>query len=104
MTFVYGWKCPDCGYEIEGEVLLPVHCICTRSERAKKRPPYWFRWLKHLSKPEDKGAGDTIQRLAASLGGEKFKKLTDMIGLPCGCTERQEMLNRLYPYENNSLR
>ncbi len=53
-------------------------------------------WL--LSNDRDGGVGDTVQRWAAKLGGEGFKKWADTVGLPCGCTERQQEWNTLYPY------
>ncbi len=46
----------------------------------------------------DKGVGDTAQRIAAKLGGERYKRLTKRLGMPCGCSERQDEWNRLYPY------
>jgi len=54
--------------------------------------------VKLLRKPQDKGAGDTIQRMAANFGGERFKAFAAKIGLPCGCSDRQKQWNQLWPY------
>lgn len=58
----------------------------------------WVRLVKMLRKPEDKGVGDTVQRIAAKFGGERFKAWSKKLGMPCGCTERQEEWNRIWPY------
>jgi hypothetical protein len=60
--------------------------------------PAWAKLLAARKAEADKGVGDTFQRLAASMGGEIFKKLTKSMGLPCGCDARQADWNRLYPY------
>ena len=76
---------------------------CGNQPEAKQSIPEqdWPAWAKLLaarkSEP-DKGVGDTFQRLAASMGGELFKKLAKSMGLPCGCDARQADWNRLYPY------
>ena len=63
--------------------------------------PQWPRWaitLKRLRTDADKGVGDTAQRIAAKFGGERYKRLTKRLDMPCGCSERQDEWNRLYPY------
>ena len=48
----------------------------------------------------DKGLGDTIERITTATG---IKKAVDMIakktGKPCGCGERRDNLNRMFPYK-----
>lgn len=58
----------------------------------------WVRMVKLLRKPEDSGLGDTVQRIAAKFGGERFKAFAKRIGIPCGCSDRQAEWNRLFPY------
>lgn len=62
--------------------------------------PIWAKTLRRLRKAEDKGVGDTVQRIAAWFGGERFKTFSSKIGLPCGCTERQADWNKTYTYES----
>ena len=63
--------------------------------------PFWawsLKWMRNLS---DNGVGDTAQRIAAKVGGEAYKKLTQRLGMPCGCSTRQEDWNTHYPYEHS---
>ena len=46
------------------------------------------------------GLGDTLARLLGAAGGKLFKRWYQKItGAPCGCKNRQERLNALFPYE-----
>lgn len=46
------------------------------------------------------GVGDTLARLLGVAGGKVFKRWYQKItGVPCGCKNRQERLNTLFPYE-----
>jgi len=61
--------------------------------------PAWAKGLKLISTKEDKGIGDTIARTIGPLGGDAFKTWFPKItGKSCGCNERQETLNKRYPY------
>jgi hypothetical protein len=64
----------------------------------------WPRYAKRLARravPTDRGIGDVVQRLAAKVGGERFKRIYKKItGKKCGCTDRQKRLNELYPLPN----
>jgi hypothetical protein len=51
-----------------------------------------------LAKPQDKGAGDTIARLIASVGLDRWKAFSKKLGMPCNCDARQADLNERYPY------
>ena len=42
-----------------------------------------------------RGIGDTIKRLAVATGVDALVK---KVAGPCGCKERQEKLNELFPY------
>jgi len=60
--------------------------------------PVWVGFVRFLRTPEDIGIGDTVQRIAAKFGGERFKSFMEKIGAPCGCTDRQQEWNDAYPY------
>ena len=60
--------------------------------------PRWVKLLERIRGPADKGVGDTAQRLVARFGGERVKAFADRIGIPCGCADRQEQWNALWPY------
>ena len=85
------WTCDNCGRQIKGEIVLPVWCSC-------RAWPHWAKLVKRLRHDGERGVGDTVQRIAAKFGGEKFKLWAGSMGIPCGCTERQAKWNRLYPY------
>jgi hypothetical protein len=68
---------------------------------APKDWPFWAWSLKWMRNPSDHGVGDTAQRIAAKVGGEAYKKLTQRLGMPCGCSSRQEDWNTHYPYEHS---
>lgn len=59
---------------------------------------YWVKLVAILRTDADAGVGDTVQRIAAKFGGERFKTFAQKIGIPCGCTERQAEWNERYPY------
>ncbi|QDP56122.1 MAG: hypothetical protein GOVbin3205_65 [Prokaryotic dsDNA virus sp.] len=52
-------------------------------------------------KLKSRGLGDTIERVTTATG---IKKVVDTIskatGKPCGCSERRDSLNRVFPYGN----
>ena len=45
---------------------------------------------------EDKGLGDTIERITKATGIKKVVK--SVMGDDCGCNERKDKLNKLIPY------
>ena len=104
-------RCHICGGQHSTEELEAVRIEGQQLQVSKARPrrltqplnrdgwPFWAWSLKWMRSKADKGAGDTIQRIAASMGGEQFKKLSKRIGLPCRCAERQAEWNKSYPYE-----
>lgn len=98
--------CPVCGKRIPG---YELSCRCGHTiiveesgqfEETNIGVPKWVRAFQYFSKPEDVGLGATIKRIAAKFGGERFKKFADKMGLPCGCTGREEDLNIRYPNPN----
>lgn len=48
---------------------------------------------------ESKGLGDTIEKITTATG---IKKIVDTVskatGKPCGCNNRKEKLNKVFPY------
>lgn len=48
---------------------------------------------------KSKGLGDTIEKLTKATG---IKKVVDSVskatGKPCGCGQRRDTLNRMFPY------
>ncbi len=55
---------------------------------------------------QSRGLGDTVAKITKATGLDQLSKLyTEITGLPCGCSQRQEALNKLFPYnikEENS--
>jgi hypothetical protein len=61
--------------------------------------PLAARLIARLAQPQDKGLGDTIERIAAKRGGDWFKAAHKAItGADCGCPDRQANLNEKFPY------
>tara|TARA_R110002050_G_scaffold6857_2_gene27589 strand:- start:695 stop:1060 length:366 start_codon:yes stop_codon:yes gene_type:complete len=46
---------------------------------------------------ESKGLGDTVKKVFKATGVDKVAKF--VLGDDCGCDERQEALNKLFPYK-----
>lgn len=45
------------------------------------------------------GLGDTIAKISHAVGMDKLaEKYTEITGKPCGCQERQALLNKIFPY------
>lgn len=50
---------------------------------------------------ESRGLGDTIAKVTKATGIKKVvDTIADATGLDCGCPERQEALNKMFPYNN----
>ena len=45
---------------------------------------------------KSKGLGDTIEKITKATGIDKIVKKT--IGNDCGCDERKQLLNKIFPY------
>ena len=52
-------------------------------------------------KRPSQGLGDTIAKVTKATGIEKLVKFA--LGEDCGCAERQEKLNKLFPYKRQPL-
>lgn len=88
--------CEKCNWRIFSEITIP--CPNCKNVSDIIRKPLWVRLITMLRQEEDVGVGDTIRRILENIGGERFKQLAKRIGLPCGCTQRQEDLNTQFPY------
>ena len=54
-------------------------------------------------KSKQKGLGDTIEAITKATGIKKVvKKVSEITGKDCGCDQRKETLNRLFPYNYNN--
>ena len=52
---------------------------------------------------KSKGLGDTIEKITTATGIKQVvDKVSNATGKPCGCSERRDKLNRLFPYNNNN--
>jgi hypothetical protein len=50
---------------------------------------------------KSKGLGDTIEKITTATGIKKVvDKVSEATGKPCGCKERRDTLNRIFPYNN----
>ena len=48
---------------------------------------------------QSRGLGDTVAKITHATRVDELAKLyTQITGRPCGCAERQEALNKLFPY------
>jgi hypothetical protein len=61
--------------------------------------------LRQAVQRQSRGFGDTVYKITHTTGLDKLAELyTRITGKPCGCSQRQEALNKLFPYgikENN---
>lgn len=78
----------------------------TPERKNAKMVPYdkWPKYAKYLCrrrKAGQRGVGDSVEALAAKLGGRLFKKFTSKYGIPCGCAGRQRVLNEKFPYQED---
>ena len=57
--------------------------------------------LNYMEKKKSKGLGDSIEKITKATG---IKKVVDTVSKivkkDCGCGERKDTLNRLFPYNN----
>jgi hypothetical protein len=49
---------------------------------------------------ESQGLGDSIEKFTKATGIKNFvDKVSDGLNMPCGCQERKETLNKVFPYK-----
>ena len=55
----------------------------------------------NVNKMKSRGLGDSIEKITKATG---IKKVVDTVSKvtkkPCGCGQRRDTLNRLFPYQN----
>ena len=57
--------------------------------------------LYYMEKNKSKGLGDTVAKITKATGIKKVvDKVSKVTGKDCGCSKRQDTLNRLFPYNN----
>ena len=55
-----------------------------------------------MAKKKSKGLGDSIEKLTEVTGIKKAVEMfSEATGIDCGCDERKEKLNNLFPYNRN---
>ena len=55
-----------------------------------------------MAKQKSKGLGDSIEKLTEVAGIKKVVEMfSEATGIDCGCDERKEKLNNLFPYNRN---
>ena len=64
-------------------------------EPKDKRTKAYKEWKANQEK-ESKGLGDTIAKITKATGIDKAVKF--IAGEDCGCDERKEILNKMFPY------
>lgn len=64
-------------------------------EPKDKRTKEWKEWKKNFD-AQSKGLGDTVEKITEATGIKKAVKF--LAGDSCGCDERKETLNNLFPY------
>jgi NAD(P)H-nitrite reductase large subunit len=53
-----------------------------------------------MAKRKPKGLGDTIEQITEATGIKKVvEAISEATGVDCGCGERKELLNKLFPYK-----
>jgi len=50
---------------------------------------------------KSKGLGDTIEKITKATGIKAVvEKVSEVTGKSCGCKQRRDTLNRVFPYDN----
>ena len=58
--------------------------------------------LYYMEKNKSKGLGDTIEKITKATGIKKVvEKVSEVTGKDCGCNDRKNTLNKLFPYNYN---
>ena len=104
------------GVVIEGGLRLPEDAFNELWPQFAKTPapmpiasipqsdwPIWVKTVALAKTADDRGVGDTIARTIGPVGGDLFKAwFKKLTGKDCGCSERQELLNSKYTYEESA--
>jgi len=50
---------------------------------------------------KSQGLGDSIEKFTTKTGIKTIvDKVSDGLNIPCGCQQRKEALNKMFPYKN----
>lgn len=65
----------------------------------------WVIKSNHMQKNQEqnksKGLGDTIEKITTATGIKKVvETLAKATGKDCGCSQRRDALNRVFPYQD----
>ena len=53
-----------------------------------------------VKKSKPKGLGDSIEKFTKATGIKAIvEKVSEVTGEPCGCSDRRDALNRMFPYD-----
>jgi len=75
------------------EMSVQVH----GEESKQSKDARLIEWLKLFAIESDRGVGDIVERMLSKVGGRAIKMSLKKLGVNCGCTNRQEALNKKYP-------
>jgi hypothetical protein len=67
-------------------------------DKRTKEYKEWKKW-KALQDSKSKGLGDTVEKITKATG---IKAFVDLLSDDCGCEERKESLNKLFPYKKTN--
>jgi len=88
-------RCPLGGTQLFSNAgALPA---ATFSAVAAEQWPAWANLVAARATPADIGVGSTIERELGRVG-VAFKAVLATLGVPCGCADRRDEWNALYPY------
>lgn len=66
-------------------------------ELCKNDNPFYVKARNRKTK--SRGLGDTVAKAARATGiAQTVNFISSVTGIPCGCEERQDALNKLFPY------
>lgn len=89
----------DCDCKIPGGGHCPRHGIRKSAHwvaLCQRRGDYWEAWEagRGPGQPQGKGFGDRVSQVLSAVGITE-KRVSKVLGRPCGCGKRREALNRL---------
>ncbi len=88
--------CCEDGVQVQNRYTNPVPS--RRPGVVGKDWPFALRPMKLLAKEGDRGLGDIVLRVIGEANSNAYKLwFQRLFGRPCGCSERQDNLNRDYP-------
>jgi hypothetical protein len=87
-----------CQYSPNGDGTM----TCSQCGHSRKFLERYFRdcpAFKSLDAFKSRGLGDTIAKVTHATGiAQAVDFVSQLVGLPCGCAERQQRLNEVVPY------